>query len=244
LQIQFGFQRIDHFGPNTEYFIIWENSNMSTKSNIKKRAQKKAKAYFRKTFLGIRSLSDEQFDKWLNWSIEKITELSYSKLALDKNYVDHRVRDPIPLAGPVCWETPGIENVDIKWKKGKDKIVRFSINHLVILHFTTKSLIVYECDFNFIKNKVLNEESYEFHYQDIVSVATAERIFTEKESFKLLNGKNIKRAQAFRIVVPNDEFGYVITSSEIKKETGGIIPTTAAEQAVMVIRKMLRAKKK
>lgn len=217
---------------------------MSHKSKRHKKVQKKAAKYFSPKFLWGKGLSDAQFDRLYNWSVDKITEMSYDKLALDKHFADHKVREPIPLSGPVYWETLGIDNSDIRWKKGKDKIIRFSVNHLVILHFTTKSLVAYECDYNFIKHKILNDETYEFHYQDIVSVATAERVFTESESYKMLNGKNIKRAQAFRIVVPNDEFGYVITSTEIKKATGGIIPTNEAEQAVMVIRKMLRAKKR
>ena len=217
---------------------------MKKKKNKNNYYQKLAEKYFSKKKWWQKVINDEQFDRWFNWSVEKITELTFKKLSLDKNNIADRVRDPIAITGPVYWEITGVENGDIRWKKGKDNIVRFSVNHLTIFHFTNKALAAYECDFNFLKNKVVNEVTYQFHYQDIVSVTTSERNFNEKESFQMLNGKFIKRAHAFRIKVPNDEFGYLITSTEIKNETGGIIPTDAAEQAVIVIRKMLRDKKK
>jgi len=110
---------------------------------------------------------------------------------------------------------------------------------VTVIHLDEQLLAAYACDFNFLKNVSLNEETDEYHYRNIASVSTHE-IST---SYKLPNGKSLVHAQAFRLsVVSGDNIQVTIGSAKLAELTGGTIPTTEAETAVQVIRTILRDK--
>lgn len=188
----------------------------------------------------IKRPSDDQMDRWLEEDLKQIAERSLNKLGL----VGARLMkddEPVTFTGPILWTTTGISNKDLLWKKGKDDTVRFAVYRVTIIQLAEHLLAAYACDFNFLKNVRLNEDTDEYHYRDIASVSTHE-IST---SYKLPNGKSLVHAQAFRLsVVSGESIQVTIGAEKLEELTGGTIPTTDAEKAVQVIRTMLREKKK
>ena len=181
--------------------------------------------------------TDAEVDKWFQDDVAQIVEKSFSSAGLDKSEL---VQVPIPVTGPILWTTYGVPSEDLRWKKGKDDFVRFSINRVTVILLSNQLLVAYSCDFNFIKNVTLNEQTQEYHYKDIVSVSTQE----DSTSYTLPNGVRMVNSQAFRLSVPSGEsIKVVIGAAKLSEVTGGKIPTTSAEKAVQVIRTMLREKK-
>jgi len=184
--------------------------------------------------------TDEEVDAWLAEDLSKVQDESFAKLGLDEKEDSERVREPIALTGPIAWKVPGVPDEEIRWRKGKDDFVRFSVNRFTILHFLETGIAGYACDFNSFRGVALNESTHEFHYADIVSVTTQE----ESSSYTLQNGLKMVHAQAFRISVASGEsISYVIGAEKLKELTDGKIPTTEAERAILVIRKLLRERK-
>lgn len=180
---------------------------------------------------------DAEVDKWFQEDLSRIVEQSLSKAGLDKSEL---VQTPIPVTGPIFWSTNGVSTEDLRWKKGKDEFVRFSINRITVILLSNNLLAAYACDFNFIKNVTLNESTQEYHYKDVVSVSTQE----DSTSYTLPNGVSMVNSQAFRLSVASGEsIKVVISAAKLTEITGGKIPTTSAEKAVQVIRTMLREKK-
>lgn len=214
---------------------------------MRDKKRKKIRKYFKRTkppgfFLRLFGIgtnpTDDDIDRWFGEDIIKIVKDSYGELNLVQ---EHQVREPMPLFSPILWEEArGVNSKDLRWRKGRDDIVRFAINRMTVIHFTNTGIISYGCDFNFTKNVTLNESTEEFHYNDIVAITTKE-IST---SYTLPNNTKLVHAQAFRIAVPSgDAIEFVISAEALKDLTGGKIPTTDCEKARGVLREMVRERK-
>jgi hypothetical protein len=189
-----------------------------------------------KALSGIRRPSDQTVDEWFNEDKARIAEGSLDKLGL----MADQVKRTLTLSGPILWQTHGVPNGDLRWKKGKDRELRLAVNSVSVIQLTDQMLSVYSCDFNSLKNRILNEETQEYYYRDIVSVSTAEL----SSDHKLPGGKSLAQARAFRIsVVSGEGLDVIISLPKLSKETGGTLPTSDAENAVRMIRTMLRDKK-
>jgi hypothetical protein len=181
--------------------------------------------------------SDAQVDEWFKEDITEITEKALERVGLDESQL---VRAPIPVTGPILWETNGVPSDDLLWKKGEDGIIRFAVNRVTIVFLSKIVLAAYACDFNFLKDVTLNETTKEYHYNDIVSVSTQE----DSTSYTLPTGVSLVHSQAFRLSVASGEsIKVTISAGKLSEITGGKIPTTSAEKAVQVIRTILRGKK-
>jgi len=98
---------------------------------------------------------------------------SLKKLGLTDDLLGVK-KEPLRAIGPILWPVSGVPDKDLLWKKGRDDLIRFAVNEVVMIYTAEHLLAAYGCYFDSIKNVTLNEETYEFHYQDIVSVATSE----------------------------------------------------------------------
>jgi len=185
-------------------------------------------------------LSDSDIDNQFQADLRQIEQHALDKLGLDKGELSEARKEPLTLSGPIVWSTTGVNTKDILWKKGKDDIVRFAINRITVIYFTENLLGAYGCDFNFIKNVMLNEATDQYYYQDIVSVSTKET----STSYTLPNGTKLTQSQQFRLSVTSGEAIEVfIDSGKLSEVTKGKIPTEEAEKAVQVIRTILKGKK-
>ncbi len=182
---------------------------------------------------------DRRVDEWFEQGIDKLTKESLTKLNLSPGEL---VADALIVRAPILWSTYGVEDKDLVWRKGKDDEVRFGVYRVTIIQLTDRLLGAYSCDYNFVRDVALNEETEEYHYQDIVGVSTQELA----SSYTLPTGVKLTHAQQFRISVTSGEaIEVVIGADKLRKVTGDDeLPDTGAERAVSVIRAMLRDKKR
>jgi hypothetical protein len=185
---------------------------------------------------------DQTIDAWLIDDIEQLKNHALERL----NLVGEKLKEPvgtdgrIVILGPILWETFGVPDKDIRWKKGRDRLIRFSIYSITIICLTEHKLSAFQCDYNFMKGVPLNESDEEFYYQDIVAVATRD----DSTNYTLPNGTVMKHAQIFKLSVSSgDSITTILSSPEILKYTGGSLPDTGLDDAVKVLRKVLSEKK-
>jgi zinc ribbon protein len=183
--------------------------------------------------------SARQIDEWFDEDLKEISRHALRKLDLDNKLLAGK--EPLRVIGPILWSRPGIANRDLLWKKGKDDYVRFSVYQVVMLYTAEHLLAAYVCDFNTLKNVMLNEETYEFHYQDIVSVATLET----STSYTLPNNEKLVVAQEFKISVSSGEsIDMIIDSAKLFQFTkGNVYYKNEVEKTVQRLRNLLRDKK-
>lgn len=182
--------------------------------------------------------SDETVDAWLREDLSHLIATSYEKLGLEKSQLAQET--PLVICAPVYWHTRGIPPNELLYRKGRDKMLRFAVYRVTIFLLAEHLLGSYICDYNFIRKVALNEKTYEYHYQDVVSVATEE----SSGSYTLPEGQRFVNAQKFRLSVASGERIEILINPQIVADMShGKLPATGAERAVSVIRAMLRDKK-
>ena len=183
--------------------------------------------------------SDKRVSQWFEQGIERLTKESLAKLSLAESEL---VADALVIRGPILWSTPGVADQDLVWRLGKDDELRFGVYRVTIIQLTDRLMGAYSCDYSFIRDVALNEETEEYHYQDVVGVSTQELA----SSYTLPTGVKLTHAQQFRISVTSGEaIEVVIGAEKLRKVTRKEkMPETGAERAVSVIRAMLRDKKR
>jgi len=181
--------------------------------------------------------TDNQIDDWFNEDLSSMEAKALNKLGLDK---EDLIGETITITGPILWGASGVPQKDLKFKKGKDKYVRFSIYKITLFLITEKQIGTYQCIFNFMKNVTLNDSTDEYFYKDVTSVRTRE----ESSNFTLPNGQKLINSETFSLqVAGNNAIEVVLNDPALEKYTGGSIPTSRAEKSVQTIRTLLREKK-
>ena len=188
--------------------------------------------------LGRTAPGDRQVDTWLDRGLDRLEKESLAKLNLTR---DQLRSQPLSVRGPILWSTNGVPDGDLLWRTGKDDITRFAIYRVSIIQLTDQLLAAYSCDYNFLRDVALNEETEEYHYQDVVGVSTRE----DTTSYTLPSGTKLAHAQWFRISVTSGEAIEVLVEADrlYQMTKGDRLPETGADKAVAAIRTMLRSKK-
>lgn len=182
--------------------------------------------------------SDQQIDRWLEEDLREISKHALEKLDLSPELLT--TKEPSRVLGPILWETPGVPDKDLLYKKGKDEITRFAVYSVALIYTAEHLLAAYECDYNMLKNVTLNEDTYEFHYGDIVSVTTHET----STSYVLPNNEKMVVGQEFKISVPGESISVIVDSPALYKITKGeILYKHEVEKVVQRLRNLLRDKK-
>ncbi|MBV8252416.1 MAG: hypothetical protein JO154_07390 [Chitinophaga sp.] len=181
--------------------------------------------------------SDETVDGWFQEDLDNLVAAAYAKLGLEKEQI---IKEPLVIFAPVYWPVYGIPDREVVFHKGKDKVLRFGVYRVTIFLLADHLLASYICDYNFIRKTHLNDRTHEYHYQDVVSVSTEEY----SASYTLQEGRRLIKAQKFRLSVSSgDKIEVVVNPYSIADNVGGKLPPSGADQAVQVIRTMLRSKK-
>lgn len=180
--------------------------------------------------------SDEQVDKWHNDDLERIRKQSLSKLDLLPEQVIGDSNNPIMVVGP---------SEGAKLTVGKDNIVRFSKHDVVIVYLTDYHLAAYSCTVSMETGLETKEATQEYHYKDVVSVATQadnSRVFKVVHAGK---DKPLADYQKFSLSVASGEkIEVVIAFPQLDDiNNNAQLAPTGAENAVKTIRAMLREKK-
>lgn len=181
--------------------------------------------------------TDAMVDGWLQEDVAQMVAQSYVRLGLLKT---EEVREPLVIISPVYWKLTGIPLNELLFRKGKDKLLRFSIYQVTIFHMQEQLLGAWICQYNFLRNNMLNEKTSEYHYKDIVSVSTQHATV----KYHLPEGMKLVQTKEFSLSVASGESIRVVVALDTiaAREKAQLLPT-GAEQAVDVIRGMLRMKK-
>lgn len=180
--------------------------------------------------------SDQQMDNWRNADLERIRISALVKLDLVSEQVLGNPNDPIIVVGP---------SEGAHLAVGKDNILRFSGYDVVIVYLTDNHLAAYSCRLDMSTGLETKESTQEYHYKDVISVATQvdnSRLFkvivdgedkplAEYQKFAL----SVASSERIEVVIAFPQFGDIIKNARLAP--------TGAENAVKVIRAMLREKK-
>jgi hypothetical protein len=183
--------------------------------------------------------SDREVDHWLAEAFERIRRHSLEKLDLTPEECSEV--DLEPIVGPVLWHVNGVAPEDVVWKAGQDGTARFGVYQVSYLWLAADHLGIFACHYDRIRDAVLNEETYEFFYRDVVSVSTHE----EASALSLPTGRSLTTRQEFRISVANNRyFAMTVGSEQLRELTGAErIPENGTEGAIRALRAKLKEKK-
>ncbi len=181
--------------------------------------------------------TDSEMDKYIAEYLSLAKSRSLQKTSIDESEL---VGESVVVTGPRFWNTAGS---DILFKKGKDAILRFTPINISVLHMTQNQIVSYQCCLDLTTGNYLNEATDEYFYKDVVSVATK----TESKSYQSEKFGTIQlnEAEMFVLTTSGGNFVEIVLKDPklIEMMGGGDIPTTEAERAIQVVRKMLREKK-
>lgn len=196
--------------------------------------------------------SDEQFDSRLAQDLDDLKPRALSRSGLDES---ETVRSPVLVVGPRFSDMGG---AIFGYRKGKDGSARFTPLNITIINFTEHQLVAYQCAFDCMTGKPLNETVNEFFYNHIVAVATRADAVTyslddlDQHLLSRLPRQVKKSAVDGKIQINSAETFVLSTSGEasirvvlnapvlIQGLGGGDLPVAWAEEAVQAVRKMLR----
>lgn len=183
--------------------------------------------------------SDREVDQWLGEGLARLR--SHSLERLDLTPEDCEDVELPPIIGPVLWHKGGIAPEDVVWKPGQDGMARFGVYQVSYIWLADDHAGIFRCDYDLIRDAVLNEEMNEFFYQDIISVSTIEKA----SSLTLPTGYSLTSFQEFRISVANERyFAITVGSRQLKQLTGAErTPDDGTETVIRALRAKLKAKK-
>lgn len=216
---------------------------------------KKIKNYFAKSMLK-KSIDDGEFDELLRNSMKGLY-----KIALDKISITNAdcIKEPVIVIGPPNFRK--LSGLEFNWKKGKDNYIRFIPVGITIYNFAEHSILAYQCDFDTTTENALNESTFEYFYNDIVSFETV----SESSSYtdydwkdKILKGVPILSSmistgnivqgdltQKFVLTTAGgSKVSVTLTENLIKEASkGGEFSISEANRSINVVRRIIRDKK-
>lgn len=161
--------------------------------------------------------SDEDIDNWRDEELDRIIGEVCEEVDTTGDGVLNQ-GDPIVIVGLTRFDKLRVatshegdgapQSWRFKVKVGKDGITRFTPPCLMVLHFSKDHLIAYQCDYDLIEGRPLNETIDEFFWQDIVALQI------EKSSESLAMDKAALVAQMTRHMPEERQEHYAALSSE------------------------------
>lgn len=132
----------------------------------------------------VKRLNDGEIDELFQRDLgDIINKSSLDKLGVDSSELviePYFISEGIPPLGydNSTEEERALQETDKKLgrcpyyvkKYGVDKKLRFGVYNLFIMHFTQEQFLVYVCIYDFCKKVFYNEKTYEYFYNDIVSI--------------------------------------------------------------------------
>jgi hypothetical protein len=179
--------------------------------------------------------TDKQMDAWLKGDIAKLKGEALKKLDLESEQLMQP--EPLLIVGPANQTAVAV---------GKDGTIRFSKYDIVVIYLTDYHLAAYEGSLDMASGNTTSESTQEYHYADVVSVATQTGNLFNIE----VNGekKSIDTYQKFALAVASGDHIDVVVAFPQKDQiqeflSTGEFPPSGAEEAIRTIRARLREKK-
>ena len=182
-----------------------------------------------------RKIRDSEVQRLLEDGLERLTLHALRTSGIGHEELASR---PLVITGPILWNAEGLLASDLAWCRGRDGIVRFGVYRVTIILLAPSYLAVYSCDYNLIKDAVLNQTTEEYQYRNIVAVSTADY----SASYVLLGGEMVTNTREFRVSVASSEtIRVVVDSQQIRQITGvEALPESGAERAMRAIQALIK----
>lgn len=165
--------------------------------------------------------TDRQMDLWLTEAFDPARDAGFRRLHLEPSDLLKEDEPPLLVVG-----FPEDDEFPSQFAVGKDGVLRSAYYHILVIYMTEWHLSTYRCVLQMETGAFISDETHEFTYRDIVSVATSSDRITlpapldhSKRSGALDEGKGegaaeqstkkrvleLTTEQYFRLRVSNDE---------------------------------------
>jgi hypothetical protein len=197
--------------------------------------------------------SDSDIDELIEEDLSRLSEHALKKTGIDDGDI---VAEPVVVTG---LDLENVGDAEFHIKLGKDANIRLTPLGVTIINFTQHQLVAYQCTLDLLTGNPLNERTYEYFYQDVVSVSTESQSkswYLDRSSRKALKNTPIGKmvhadsiqfnaAETFNLTTSGGTSIDVVLSDVelIEALGGGEIPKHRAEKAISSVRRMLREKK-
>ncbi len=179
--------------------------------------------------------TQSQMKIWLKEDIQSIIPTAMNQVGFNEKEL---VREPIYLYGPVWWDVSGETKYKVRRRDLGERNYLYGTYYITIINFSENSIAVYSTYYNWIEHTIINSKTEEYYYKDIVSVKTE----TDSIAFKEEN-KSLQKSRTFRISVSSGEYYKVLIDDPVLMLDNREELISLGDQAVNVIRQMLRDKK-
>ncbi len=142
--------------------------------------------------------TDRQYDQWVDGQRELIASTALQKVHMDPSQL---IRDRLSLHGVIVPGSPEANpySGNIYSKKGKDGLIRYSVNVFTYFFPAEHHIAVLSCDVDALDQRAHIERADHYFYKDMVGVNTGEgRLEDKKERATLL-------VQGFSLRVANGD---------------------------------------
>jgi hypothetical protein len=186
-------------------------------------------------YLSKGKAADKNIDEWLMLDIEAVKKRAFSKLGTDDKTL---IKEPVVIFKPVYWKSINVRPDDLKMKRGKDNIYRFTIWDILVFHLMPDYFGCYKTTMNTIKGKIINESTRDIYYQDVVSVGMENVLIQHIDSKMPVSTETLmfKAANGDSITIEDITIG-------MKKENKNTLRTPFLEQIIVDFRAILKEKK-
>ena len=179
--------------------------------------------------------SDEEMDQYFEEDLKAVTNQMLKKIGMDENEL---VGESQHVYGP------GYGSGNDAAKIGKDGKLRYNPVRCASIGFGENQLLFYSTDLDITTGKMLKETTDEYFYKDVVSASTK----TDTQKFEWKGEMHqFNSAEIFTLTTSGGTSVNVFLKDPELASVMGVgkvdISTSGAEQAVQVIRRMLRDKK-
>ncbi|MBN1252052.1 MAG: hypothetical protein JXR51_08870 [Bacteroidales bacterium] len=203
--------------------------------------------YFRDLKLYKERPADKQIN---NWFIEDLNEV-IKQTAIQKLRLNMKTLKPenfLIVPYPIYWQIPGVDNSLIMRRMNDSGEFAYTIWNVQVLALTENYISFYTCTYDWLNNRIINEKSNEFFYEDISSVKNdikpIERYLVDKEYVdeegNKLNADKLT-ATIFKVTNMSSESLKVITNIVETKHSQDFV--VSLEKAVQALRVILRKRR-
>lgn len=200
--------------------------------------------------------SDDEYDTLIKESVKGLYSTSLKMVSI---HPDDCISRSVIIYGPPNFEK--LNGLEFMIKKRKDNYIRFIPLGITVYNFTEHSLVAYQCTYDPTTNNSLNESTFEYFYNDIVSFHTItesgssidydwkDKIFKGIPILKSIldTGKIIQYDYNQKFILTTSggtSLPVTLTEGLLKEATdGGEFSLSEAHRSISVIRRIIRDKK-
>ncbi len=187
------------------------------------------------------SITDQQYDQWVENQASMMLNRAYQKLGLmDPSQI---IGEPLRIRGRILASGGRFSPDEVRWKKGKDGIYRFSVNTYTFFFPTEHHLAAFSGAVSALNWTAHNEVTEEYFYKHIVGATVS-----DEQNYITIKEKRINyRFQRFSLKITSGNSINVEVSATPLDNKSGSAPSfdssdSGLDQTVSTLRMLLRQK--